>query len=310
MGSSVHPAGKTWEGMMARCYDPNSPSYPTYGGKGVYVCDRWLEFKAFAEDVENLPVRSNTGRLVLDKDGRGDGFCYGPDHCQWISDRDNALLKSDRIFTVIHPQRGVHSFTNPTAFCAEHGIDNRNFSDLWAGKKNAKTREGWSLVSVHPAEPKLDQIAQVVQTLRTDPDSRRMVVSAWDPYWSRFSGLPPCHMIYQFQVQDGLLSCMMTQRSVDVFLGLPFNIASYALLTHMVAQVTGHKVGHLLLALGDTHLYRNHLEQVGEQLSREERPLPELWLNPVVQEIDQFTPDDMKLKDYNPHPAIKAEVAI
>ncbi len=155
-----------------------------------------------------------------------------------------------------------------------------------------------------------DQISQVVETLRTDPDSRRMVVSAWNPTQLDEMALPPCHMIFQFQVQEGRLSCMMMQRSVDVFLGLPFNIASYALLTHMMAHVTGHKVGHLHLALGDTHIYRNHLEQVGEQLSRDPRPLPELWLNPVVQEIDQFTPDDMKLKDYNPHPAIKAEVAI
>jgi len=156
----------------------------------------------------------------------------------------------------------------------------------------------------------VDQIAQVVHTLRTDPDSRRMVVSAWNPTQLPAMQLPPCHMIFQFQVQDGRLSCMMTQRSVDVFLGLPFNIASYALLTHMMAHITGHKVGHLHMALGDTHIYRNHLEQVGEQLSRETRELPRLWLNPAVQEIDQFTPDDIKIMEYNPHPSIKAQVAI
>jgi len=156
----------------------------------------------------------------------------------------------------------------------------------------------------------VDQVAQVINEIRTNPDSRRLVVSAWNPTQIPAMRLPPCHMIYQFQVQDGYLSCLMNQRSVDAFLGLPFNIASYGLLTCMVAHVTGYKPGTLHLALGDTHIYQNHLTQVGEQLSREPRALPTLWLNPVVQEINQFTPDDIKLMNYDPHPSIKAEVAV
>ncbi len=155
-----------------------------------------------------------------------------------------------------------------------------------------------------------DQIAEMVRLLRQQPDSRRMVVSAWNVVELPLMRLSPCHALFQLYVADGKLSCQLYQRSADVFLGVPFNIASYALLTLMLAQVTGHQPGEFIWTGGDTHLYSNHLEQAELQLSREPRPLPQLILNPVIQEIDDFRYEDFRLENYDPWPAIKAPVAV
>lgn len=159
----------------------------------------------------------------------------------------------------------------------------------------------------------IDQISQVIETLKTNPDSRRIIVSAWnvaDIEAMAKAGLPPCHSLFQFYVADGKLSCQLYQRSADTFLGVPFNIASYALLTLMVAQVTGLKPGEFVHTLGDTHIYLNHLDQVKEQLSREPKALPTMKLNPSVTSIFDFTIDDFELVGYESHPAIKAPIAV
>jgi thymidylate synthase len=156
----------------------------------------------------------------------------------------------------------------------------------------------------------IDQIANVVDDIRRNPDSRRLVVTAWNPADIPKMALAPCHCLFQFFVADGRLSCQLYQRSADVFLGVPFNIASYALLTHMVAQVTGLRPGDFVHTLGDTHLYVNHLDQAKEQLSRDIRPLPTLTLNPDVKRLEDFRFEDVVIEGYDPHPAIKAPIAV
>lgn len=156
----------------------------------------------------------------------------------------------------------------------------------------------------------IDQIADVIDLIQRDPDSRRLIVSAWNPADVDRMALPPCHCLFQFYVAGGKLSCQLYQRSADVFLGVPFNIASYSLLTMMVAQVTGLKPGDFVHSLGDAHLYTNHLEQARLQLSRPTRPLPTMTINPEVKDIFAFRYEDFKLENYDPHPHIKAEVSV
>lgn len=156
----------------------------------------------------------------------------------------------------------------------------------------------------------VDQIAWVVDEIRRNPDSRRLVVSAWNPAELDQMALAPCHCLFQFYVADGRLSCQLYQRSADVFLGVPFNIASYALLTHMMAQATGLEPGDFVHTFGDAHLYSNHLEQARLQLTRSPRALPQLRLNPKVRDIFEFRFDDIVIDDYDPHPAIRAPVAV
>ena len=156
----------------------------------------------------------------------------------------------------------------------------------------------------------IDQLRQVVGEIRSKPDSRRLIVTAWNPGEVDQMALPPCHCLFQFYVADGKLSCQLYQRSADIFLGVPFNIASYALLTMMVAQVTGLKPGDFVHTFGDAHLYLNHIEQARLQLQREPRPLPRLVLNPEVRSLFDFVYDDVAVTGYDPHPHIKAAVSV
>jgi thymidylate synthase len=156
----------------------------------------------------------------------------------------------------------------------------------------------------------IDQITEVIETLKTNPNSRRIIVSAWNVGDLRNMNLPPCHAFFQFYVANGKLSCQLYQRSADTFLGVPFNIASYALLTMMVAQVTGLEPGDFVHTLGDTHLYSNHIEQAKLQISREPRSLPKMKINPAVTSIFDFKYDDFELTDYDPHPHIKGDISV
>ncbi|MBK9275679.1 MAG: thymidylate synthase [Flavobacteriales bacterium] len=156
----------------------------------------------------------------------------------------------------------------------------------------------------------IDQIANVVEQIKRNPDSRRLIVTAWNPADVDRMALPPCHTMFQFYVAEGKLSCQLYQRSADVFLGVPFNIASYALLTQMVAQVCGLKPGEFVHSFGDVHLYTNHIDQARLQLTREPRPLPRMEMDPGITDLFAFRFEHFTLKDYDPHPHIKAEVAV
>jgi thymidylate synthase len=156
----------------------------------------------------------------------------------------------------------------------------------------------------------IDQIANVIDQIRNNPDSRRHIVSAWNVGELDDMALPPCHLLFQFYVADGKLSCQLYQRSGDVFLGIPFNIASYALLTHMIAHVTGLEVGEFIHTIGDAHIYSNHMDQVKEQLTREPRPLPKLTVTNDTTDIDELKYEDLRIDGYDPHPVIKGKVSV
>ena len=195
------------------------------------------------------------------------------------------------------------------AYLKENGV---SIWDEWADENgNLGPVYGSQWRSWPTADGKsVDQISQVVEQIKNTPDSRRLIVSAWNVGEIENMALPPCHAFFQFYVADGKLSCQLYQRSADIFLGVPFNIASYALLTMMMAQVTGLKPGDFVHTLGDAHLYLNHLEQTDEQLSREPFPLPTMKINPEINDIFAFAFDDFHLENYEFHPHIKAPVAV
>ncbi|MEG2937580.1 MAG: thymidylate synthase [Vagococcus sp.] len=182
-------------------------------------------------------------------------------------------------------------------FAKTYGELGNIYGSQW---RNWKTTQGETI----------DQLQDVINTIKTNPDSRRLIVSAWNPEDVPSMALPPCHTLFQFYVADGKLSCQLYQRSADLFLGVPFNIASYALLTHLIAHETGLKVGDFVHTFGDTHLYLNHMDQINEQLSREIREFPTLELNKDKQSIFDFEMEDIKVVGYEPHPTIKAPIAV
>ncbi|MBS3105081.1 thymidylate synthase [Candidatus Woesearchaeota archaeon] len=205
-----------------------------------------------------------------------------------------------------------------------HGTRDKEKTTIWAANAEAdywkpKAKFEGDLGRIYgiqwrkwksPNGDEIDQLAEAIKLIKTNPTSRRIIVTAWNPGELKEMALPPCHAFFQFFVANDRLSLQMYQRSCDMFLGVPFNIASYSLLLHMVAQVTGLKPGEFVHILADAHIYHNHFEQVKEQLARKPFPLPKLWLNPLIKNIDDFTMEDIKLEDYQFHPSIKAEMAV
>ena len=221
------------------------------------------------------------------------------------------LLTTKKVHTksIIHELLWFLRGDSNIRYLKEHGV---SIWDEWADEKGdlgpvyGSQWRSWPAVDGR----QIDQIGQVVRDIRQNPDSRRLIVSAWNVAEIERMALPPCHLLFQFYVAQGRLSCQLYQRSADIFLGVPFNIASYALLTMMIAQVTGLKPGEFIHTLGDAHLYMNHLEQVQTQLAREPRPLPSMRLNPEKISLFDFGFDDFELLNYDPHPSIKAPVAV
>lgn len=221
------------------------------------------------------------------------------------------LLTTKKLHTksIIHELLWFLKGETNIAYLKENGV---SIWDEWADENgNLGPVYGYQWRSwPNPDGTQTDQITKLVEGLKKNPDGRRHIVSAWNPSFIEQMALPPCHCLFQFYVADGKLSCQLYQRSADTFLGVPFNIASYALLTMMMAQVCGYQPGEFVWTGGDVHLYSNHVEQAKLQLSREFRPLPQMKINPDVKDIFDFTFEDFILENYDPHPHIKAAVAV
>lgn len=292
--------------------------------------------------LDLLRTICDTGIVKGDRTGTGTKSIFGYQMRFNLAD-GFPLLTTKKVFTkgIIHEllwflrgetnigylvRNGVHIWDNDAyrfygELCAREGLTPIAREEFLAKAGEVSPIEGYcygDLGSVYGAQWRswgtpdgkiIDQIDDVIRTIQNNPNSRRMIVSAWNVAEVEGMALPPCHVLFQFYVADGKLSCQLYQRSADTFLGVPFNIASYALLTHIVAQICGLEVGEFIHTLGDTHLYLNHLEQAAEQLSREPRPLPRLRLNPEVRSIADLRYEDIEIVDYNPHPAIKAPMS-
>ena len=263
--------------------------------------------KAYHQLLEQI---IQTGVSKEDRTGTGTHSIFGP-QLRFDLNEGFPLLTTKKVHfkSVVYELLWFITGSTNVRYLQENGV---SIWDEWAdaegelGPVYGKQWRRWQ----KPDGSTVDQLAEVVDQLRRNPDSRRLLVSAWNVADIPSMALPPCHALFQFYVADNKLSCQLYQRSADVFLGVPFNIASYALLTHMVAQVCGLGVGEFVHTMGDAHLYLNHMEQAKLQLSREPRPLPRLVLDPAVKNLDDFVYEHIQLVGYDPHPAIKAPVAV
>jgi thymidylate synthase len=250
------------------------------------------------------------GTLKSDRTGTGTKSVFGY-QMRFDLNEGFPLITTKKVHlkSIIHELLWFLKGETNIAYLKENGV---RIWDEWADEQGnlgpvyGKQWRSWAC----PDGQVIDQITDIVKTLKTNPDSRRMIVSAWNPADLPKMALAPCHCMFQFYVADGKLSCQLYQRSADIFLGVPFNIASYALLTMMLAQVCGLKYGDFVHTFGDAHIYTNHFEQVELQLSRTSNPYPTMKLNPTVDSIFDFKYEDFTLENYNSHPAIKAPVAV
>lgn len=252
----------------------------------------------------------NEGTLKSDRTGTGTKSVFGHQMRFDLSEGFPCITtKKLHLRSIIHELLWFLKGDTNIKYLKENGV---RIWDEWADKNGDLGHvygyqwRSWPT----PDGRHIDQITQVINQIKNTPDSRRMIVSAWNVGEIEEMALPPCHAFFQFYVADGKLSCQLYQRSADIFLGVPFNIASYALLTMMIAQVCNLKLGEFIHTLGDAHIYSNHFEQTELQLSRGPRPLPKMMINPQVKSIFDFKYEDFKLEDYDPHPHIKGKVAV
>ena len=250
------------------------------------------------------------GKFKADRTGTGTYAVFGAQARFPLSDGFPLLTtKKLHVKSIIYELLWFLRGDTNVRYLNDHGV---TIWDEWADE-NGELGPVYGYQWRHWRTPdgrEIDQIANLMASLKAKPDSRRHIVSAWNPADVDRMALPPCHALFQFYVAEGRLSCQMYQRSADLFLGVPFNIASYAALTVMVAQVAGLKADEFVLTLGDAHLYLNHLEQAKQQLAREPKPFPRLKLNPAVKDVFGFAYEDFTLEGYEPHPAIKAPIAV
>ncbi len=257
-----------------------------------------------------LQLVRKTGTFKADRTGTGTYSVFGH-QMRFDLNEGFPLVTTKKVHTksIIHELLWFLAGDTNIKYLKDHGV---RIWDEWADAEgNLGPVYGYQWRSwTTPSGDTIDQIANLIHMIKTNPDSRRLIVSAWNVADIDKMKLPPCHCLFQFYVADGRLSCQLYQRSADIFLGVPFNIASYALLTHMIAQVCGLKVGDFVHTFGDAHIYSNHLEQVDLQLTRTEFPLPTLKLNPDIKNIFDFKFEDIAIENYQFHDAIKAPVAV
>ncbi len=307
-----------WNEMLHRCYNPARKHYADYGGRQIFVVERWHNFNHFLADAPHLPngvlKREYPAEYELDKDYYATNQ-YGPQTCLWLTRKEQNLnTRRGRVVLATTPWHEQFVTMDVAGLCRDYGLDESSVYKCVRGEKAAY--KGWTFKphevasGTIPRVRVLDQVKEVIATLKHNPDSRRILISSWNVSDIERMALPPCHVMFQFYVTNGKLSCQLYQRSADIFLGVPFNIASYALLTLMVAQVCGLQPGEFIHTLGDAHLYLNHLEQARLQLTRAPLPLPQMKLNPAITDIFAFKYEDFELADYQFHPHIKAAVAV
>lgn len=310
-----------WRQMIRRCYDSKCKGYKGYGGRGVHVDESWHCFANFQRDVKSIPgwvlKLEYPDQYSLDKDILHASNRYGPDTCMWanrLAQDVNRVNSTPVLATtpdgarVMRPSIGSFQRNEGMSSSAVHRCINGLLKKHhgWSDFEKMVVPEGLVL-----RYNQVDQLAQVIASLKHDPTSRRHIINLWSPAATPFMALPPCHgVVIQFFVKGGRLSCSMYQRSADLFLGLPTNLASYALLTHMLAQQTGYSVGELIWTGGDCHIYDNHVEQVEEQLTREVFPFPRLRLR-RRESIDDYVLEDIDAsKGYQHGGVLRAPVAV
>lgn len=301
----------TWYGMLSRCYNQNDKDYPTYGGKGVYVANRWLTYEYFEEDSMRLPgwgnKKEDSNEYTLDKDKSGTK-CYGPNTCSWLSKKEQALYKSSvRPIYALSPDNDVYIYRSIKECANDRWLDVTAISHCISGKQDS--HKGWQFWRDLPDEEEnhVDQLKTIVDTLHKNPYDRRMVCSAWNPNQIDQMALPPCHWGWNVTVIDEEINLFWVQRSCDLMLGVPFNIASYAALLMLLAKESGFKPGNLSGMLVDCHIYRNHIDGAHEQLKREPKALPTLNIKDRNGKFSIFDweANDVELISYDSHPKIK-----
>jgi len=338
-----------WVRVMRKCYDKTYYKYNSYGKKGISVHKKWHNPATFINDVKKLPhwyyKQKNWDKFDLDKDYYGANQ-YGPETCIWLHENENVMYtRNAKPIEITDNEGNTEIFITLNDAARKKNISNSTLSRFIKDgvpkilKRGNKVFLGWEFKELELKDKLLrmkiinngdlgpvyghqwrswpgkngeviDQISNVIQEIKSNPNSRRLIVTAWNPGDIPYMALPPCHCLFQFYVIDGKLSCQLYQRSGDVFLGVPFNIASYALLVHMIAHVCDLDVGEFIHTLGDAHIYLNHLEQVGLQLTRTPRPLPKLIIKRKVDSIFDFKYEDFEIADYNPYPHIKGDVSV
>lgn len=306
----------TWVEMLHRCYNPSRKHYQWYGGQGVFVDKTWHHYPNFVNDAKRLDgwwlKLDQPDEYSLDKDFYGSNK-YGPDTCIWSGQDEQRINTSRNCGAIKATKPSGKSFVTMSVkyLCQDYLLDESTVYKCLRGERNQT--KGWSFEYVDTARCRVrfhDQLALAIAKIRHNPNDRRIIVSAWNTARISEMALPPCHLLFQFFVQDGKLSCLMYQRSCDTFLGVPFNIASYALLVHIIAKMTNLQPGEFIWTGGDVHLYNNHLDQARLQLTREPRPLPTLSIDYRGQGINDWKFDDFVIEGYDPHPHIRAEVSV